>query len=161
QQTCPRITDLGTTLVAVTPKNQNKQVKIRKDLSEITSWLGPTKKGMGRTPQITKSEKPSVGTSPSPNIDSNTPVLSSTRVALVSSASGSQSKDNTKQNRIRRTLKKAKETELEDHPMKVKSSLTKASVVDSKASSSVIKSVSNVNVNLKCASCNGCLFFDN
>nr|GEV99613.1 hypothetical protein [Tanacetum cinerariifolium] len=25
QQTCPRITDLGTTLVAVTPKNQNKQ----------------------------------------------------------------------------------------------------------------------------------------
>nr|GFC37269.1 hypothetical protein [Tanacetum cinerariifolium] len=86
-----------------------------KDLSEITSWLGPTKKGMGRTPQITKSEKPSVGTSPSPNIDSNTPVLSSTRVALVSSASGSQSKDNTKQNKIRRTLKKAKETELEDH----------------------------------------------
>nr|GEW50588.1 hypothetical protein [Tanacetum cinerariifolium] len=25
QQTCPRITDLGTNLVAVTPKNQNKQ----------------------------------------------------------------------------------------------------------------------------------------
>nr|GFC79063.1 hypothetical protein [Tanacetum cinerariifolium] len=25
QQTCPRITDLGTTLVAVTPKNKNKQ----------------------------------------------------------------------------------------------------------------------------------------
>nr|GEY56312.1 hypothetical protein [Tanacetum cinerariifolium] len=39
------------------------------------------------------------------------------RVALVSSASGSQSKDNTKKNRIRRTLKKAKETKLEDHPM--------------------------------------------
>nr|GFC99355.1 hypothetical protein [Tanacetum cinerariifolium] len=83
------------------------------------------------------------------------------RVALVSSASGSQSKDNTKKNRIRRTHKKAKETELEDHPRKVKSSLNKASVVDSKATSSVIKSVSNVNSNLKCASCNGCLFFDN
>nr|GFB68616.1 hypothetical protein [Tanacetum cinerariifolium] len=81
QQTCPRITDLGTNLVAVTPKNQNKQ--------------------------------------------------------------------------------KAKETELEDHPRKVKSSLNKASVVDSRASSSVIKSVSNVNSNLKCASCNGCLFSDN
>nr|GFB62643.1 hypothetical protein [Tanacetum cinerariifolium] len=54
-------------------------------------------------------------------------------VALVSSASGSQSKDNTKKNRIRRTLKKAKETELEDHPRKVKSSLNKASVVDSRA----------------------------
>nr|GFB46931.1 hypothetical protein [Tanacetum cinerariifolium] len=129
QQTCPRITDLGTNLVAVTPKNQNKQVRC--------------------TPQITKLEKTSVDTSPSPNIDSNTPVLSSTRVALVSSASGSQSKDNTKKNRIWRTLNKAKETELEDHSRKVKSSLNKASVVDSIASSSVIKSVSNVNSNLK------------
>nr|GEW62337.1 retrovirus-related Pol polyprotein from transposon TNT 1-94 [Tanacetum cinerariifolium] len=60
---------------------------------------------------------------------------------LVSSASGSQSKDNTKKNRIRRTLKKAKETELEDHPRKVKSSLNKASVVDSRASSSVVQIV--------------------
>nr|GFC97158.1 hypothetical protein [Tanacetum cinerariifolium] len=134
QQTCARITDLGTNLMAVTPKNQNKQVR--------------------RTSQITKSEKASsVDTSPSPNIDSNTPVLSSTGVALVSRASGSQSKDNTKNNWIRRTLKKAKETELEDHPRKVKSSLNKAIVVDSRASSSVIKSVSNVNSNLKCASC--------
>nr|GFC90565.1 hypothetical protein [Tanacetum cinerariifolium] len=40
----------------------------------------------------------------------------------------------------------------------VKSRLNKASVVDSRATSSVIKSVSNVNSNLKCASCNGCLF---
>nr|GEU97009.1 retrovirus-related Pol polyprotein from transposon TNT 1-94 [Tanacetum cinerariifolium] len=56
---------------------------------------------------------------------------------------------------------KAKETELEDHLRNVKSSLNKASVVDSKATSSVIKSVSNVNLNLKCVSCNGCLFSDN
>nr|GFC54165.1 hypothetical protein [Tanacetum cinerariifolium] len=35
------------------------------------------------------------------------------------------------------------------------------SVVDSKATSSVIKSESNVNSNLKCASCNGCLFSNN
>nr|GEZ86871.1 hypothetical protein [Tanacetum cinerariifolium] len=81
QQTFPRITDLGTNLVAVTPKNQTKQVR--------------------RTPQITKSEKTSVDTSPSPNIDSNTPVLSSTGV--VSSASGSKSKYNTKKNRIRKS----------------------------------------------------------
>nr|GEY87381.1 hypothetical protein [Tanacetum cinerariifolium] len=141
QQTCPKTTDLGTKPVAVTLKNQNKQVR--------------------RTPQITKSEKPSVDTSTSPNIDSNTYVLSSTGVALVSSASGSQYKDNTKKNRIRRTLKKAKENELKDHPRKVKFSLNKASVVASRASSSVIKSVSNVNANLKCAFCNGCLFSDN
>nr|GFD07430.1 hypothetical protein [Tanacetum cinerariifolium] len=58
------------------------------------------------------------------------------RVALASSASESKSKDNTKNNRIRRSLKKAKETKLEEHPRKVKSSLRKASVVDTRASSS-------------------------
>nr|GEV04474.1 integrase, catalytic region, zinc finger, CCHC-type, peptidase aspartic, catalytic [Tanacetum cinerariifolium] len=83
------------------------------------------------------------------------------RVTLVSSASRSKSQDNTKKNRIRRTQKKAKKTKLEDHLRTVKSSLNKASVIDSKAISSVIKSVSNVNSNLKCASCNGCLFSDN
>nr|GFC37941.1 hypothetical protein [Tanacetum cinerariifolium] len=69
QQTCPRITDLGTNLVAVTPKNQTKQIR--------------------RTAQIIQSGNTSVATSPSSNIDSNTPVLSSTGAALVSSASGS------------------------------------------------------------------------
>nr|GFD23557.1 hypothetical protein [Tanacetum cinerariifolium] len=122
QQTCPRITDLGTNLVAVTPKNQTKQIR--------------------RTTQITKSEKTFVATSPSSNIDSNTSVLSSTGVALVSSASGSKYQDNTKKNRIQKTQKKAKETKLEDHPRNVKSSLNKASVVDSRATSSVIKYVS-------------------
>nr|GFC30399.1 hypothetical protein [Tanacetum cinerariifolium] len=63
QQTCPSITDLGTKLVAVTPKNKNKQIR--------------------RTAQIIKSKGTTVATSPSPNIDSNTPVLSSTGVTLV------------------------------------------------------------------------------
>nr|GEX63300.1 hypothetical protein [Tanacetum cinerariifolium] len=76
-------------------------------------------------------------------------------------ASGSKSQDNTMKNKIWQTQKKAKETELEEHLRTVKSSLNKASVVDSKATSSVIKSVSNVNSNLKCASCNGCLFSNN
>nr|GFC18190.1 hypothetical protein [Tanacetum cinerariifolium] len=58
-------------LVAVTPKNKTKQIR--------------------RTAQITKSERTTVATSPSANIDSNTPVLSSTGVTLVSSASGSKS----------------------------------------------------------------------
>nr|GFC63817.1 hypothetical protein [Tanacetum cinerariifolium] len=102
--------------LAVTPKNQTQQVR--------------------RIAQITKSEKTSVIGSPSSNIDSNTPVLSSIGVALVSSTNRSKSKDNTKKNRIRRTQKKAKETELKDHLRNVKSSLNKASVVDSKATSS-------------------------
>nr|GEY20522.1 retrovirus-related Pol polyprotein from transposon TNT 1-94 [Tanacetum cinerariifolium] len=80
------------------------------------------------------------------------------RVTLVSSARGSISQDNTKKNRFRRTQRKAKKNKLEDHLRTVKSSLNKKSVVDSKATSSVINSVLNVNSNLKCASSNGCLF---
>nr|GEV35486.1 hypothetical protein [Tanacetum cinerariifolium] len=45
---------------------------------------------------------------------------------------------------------------------KVRLSLNKKKrVVDTKAISSVINSKSNVNSDLKCATCNGCLFFDN
>nr|GFD17858.1 hypothetical protein [Tanacetum cinerariifolium] len=62
QQTCPSNTNLGTNLVAVTPKNKTKQIR--------------------RTTQITKSERTTVATSPLANIDSNTPVLSSTGVTL-------------------------------------------------------------------------------
>nr|GEV85382.1 reverse transcriptase domain-containing protein [Tanacetum cinerariifolium] len=83
------------------------------------------------------------------------------RVNLVSSASGSLSQDNTKNNRIRRTQKKAKKNQIEDHFRTNKSSLNKESVVDSKATSSVINFVTNLNSNMKCASCNGCLLFDN
>nr|GEY47193.1 hypothetical protein [Tanacetum cinerariifolium] len=68
---------------------------------------------------------------------------------------------NTKNNRIRQAQKKAKKNKVEDYLRTVKSSLNKASVVDSKANSSVLNSVSNVNSNLKCASSNGCLLFDN
>nr|GEV61050.1 integrase, catalytic region, zinc finger, CCHC-type, peptidase aspartic, catalytic [Tanacetum cinerariifolium] len=77
------------------------------------------------------------------------------RVNLVSSANGSMFQDNTKNNRIRQTQKKAKKNKVEDHIRTVKSSLNKASVVDSKATSSVLNSVSNVNSNLKCASNSG------
>nr|GFA84709.1 hypothetical protein [Tanacetum cinerariifolium] len=82
-------------------------------------------------------------------------------VTLLSSASGSMSQDNTKKNRIRRTQRKAKKNKLEDRLRTVSSSLNKNSVVDTKATSSVTNFVSNVNSDLKCASCNGCLFSDN
>nr|GFA59408.1 hypothetical protein [Tanacetum cinerariifolium] len=69
-------------------------------------------------------------------LESNKPVISSTGVNLASSASGSMSQDNTKNNRIRQTQKRAKKNKVEDHLRTVKSSLNKASVVDSKATSS-------------------------
>nr|GEY42282.1 integrase, catalytic region, zinc finger, CCHC-type, peptidase aspartic, catalytic [Tanacetum cinerariifolium] len=119
QQTCPCLTNLGTKLVAVTLKNKTKQIRL--------------------TEQITKSGKTTVTTPPSTNIDSNTHVLSSTGVTLVSSASRSMSQDNTKKNRIRQTQRKAKKNKIEDHLRIVKSCLNKKSVVDSKAISSVVQ----------------------
>nr|GEW70208.1 hypothetical protein [Tanacetum cinerariifolium] len=62
QQTCPCLTDLGTKLVTVTPKNKTKQIRL--------------------TEQIPKLGKTTVTTPPSANIDSNTHVLSSTGVTL-------------------------------------------------------------------------------
>nr|GEZ55235.1 retrovirus-related Pol polyprotein from transposon TNT 1-94 [Tanacetum cinerariifolium] len=128
-------------IVEITPKNKIKQIRF--------------------TEQITKSGKTTVTTPPSANVDSNTPVLSSTGVTLVSSARGSMSQVNTKKNKIRRTQRKSKKNKIEDHLRTVSSSLNKKSVVDTKATSSVTTSVSNVNSDLKCASCNGCLFSDN
>nr|GFD33475.1 hypothetical protein [Tanacetum cinerariifolium] len=88
--------------------------------------------------------------------------LSSTGVNLLSSASGSQPQGNTKNDRIQRTPSKAKKNKLKDHPRTVRPSLNKKkSVVDTKAISSIPNSKSNVNSDLKCATCDGCLFSDN
>nr|GEX99163.1 hypothetical protein [Tanacetum cinerariifolium] len=141
QRTYPCITDLGSKLVAVTPKNNNKLIRF--------------------TEQIYKSRKTTVKTTPSTNVVSNPPVLSSTGVNLLSSASRSKSPDNTKNDMIQRTPRKAKKNKLEEHLRMVRPSLNKKSVVDTKATSSITNSMSNVNSDLKCASCNGCLFYDN
>nr|GFB51133.1 hypothetical protein [Tanacetum cinerariifolium] len=141
QQTCPCPTNLGTKLMAVTPKIKTNQIRY--------------------TAQVTKSERTTITTPPSTNLDSNTPVFFSTGVNLVSRANRSLSQDNTKNNRIQRTQKKAKKNKIEDHLRTIKSSLNKESVVDSKTTSSVINSVINLNFDMKCASCNGCLLYDN
>nr|GFA47747.1 retrotransposon protein, putative, unclassified [Tanacetum cinerariifolium] len=130
-----------TKIVTVTPKKIAKQIR--------------------HTVQVTKSKSIYVTTLPSTNLESNKLGLSSTGVNLVSSDSGSLSQDNTKNNRIRRTQKKDRKNKVEDHLRTVKSSLNKESVVDLKATSSVINSVTNLNSNMKCASCNGCLLSDN
>nr|GFC03031.1 hypothetical protein [Tanacetum cinerariifolium] len=128
--------------MAVTPKNNDKKIRFTEHIPLS-----------GNTPDKTTS---------SANIVSNTPVLSSTRVNLLSSASGSQPQGNTKNDRIQQTPSKDKKNKLEDHPRAVRPSLNKKkSVVDTKAISSVTNSKLNVNVDLKCATCNGCLFFDN
>nr|GEZ64853.1 hypothetical protein [Tanacetum cinerariifolium] len=79
QQTCPCITDLGTKLMAVTPKKNDKKIRLTEHIHSL-----------GNTPVKT--------TSPT-NVVSNTPVLFSTGVNLLSSASGSQPQGNTKNDR--------------------------------------------------------------
>nr|GEW05932.1 hypothetical protein [Tanacetum cinerariifolium] len=142
KQTCLCINDLGTKLMAVTPKNNNKKIRFTKHIPSS-----------GNTP---------VKTTSSTNVVSNTPVLSSTRVNLLSSDSGSQPQGNTKKDRIQQTQSKDKKNKLEDHPRTVRPSLNKKkSVVGTKSISSVPNSKLNVNSDLKCATCNGCLFYDN
>nr|GEW68997.1 retrovirus-related Pol polyprotein from transposon TNT 1-94 [Tanacetum cinerariifolium] len=80
KQTCPCINDLGTKLMAVTPNNNNKKIRF--------------------TEHILSSGNTSVKTTSSTNVVSNTPVLSSTGVNLLSSASRSQPQGNTKKDGI-------------------------------------------------------------
>nr|GEV35970.1 hypothetical protein [Tanacetum cinerariifolium] len=132
QQTYPCITDLGTKLMAVTPKNNAKKIRLTEHIPLS-----------GNTPSKTTS---------STNIVFNTLVLSSTKVNLLSSASGSQPWGNTKNDRIQRAPSKAKKNKLEDHHKTVRPGLNKnKSVVDTKAISSVTNSKLNVNADLKCA----------
>nr|GFA12451.1 hypothetical protein [Tanacetum cinerariifolium] len=139
KQTCPCINDLGTKLMDVTPINNNKRIRF----TEHTPSSGNT----------------SIKTPSSTNVVSNKPVLSSTGVTLPTSASGSQPQGNTKKDRIQQTQSRAKKNKLEDHPRDVRPSLhNKKSVVNTKAISSVPNSKLNLNSDLKCATCNGCLF---
>nr|GEV71355.1 uncharacterized mitochondrial protein AtMg00810-like [Tanacetum cinerariifolium] len=131
-----------TKLMAVTPKNYDKKIRLTKHIPSSGNTI--------------------VKTTSSTNVVSNTPVLASIGVNLLSSASGSQPQCNTKNDRIQRALSKAKKNKLEDHHRTIRPSLNKKkSVVDTNAVSSVTNSKLNVYADLKCATCNGCLFSDN
>nr|GEU36349.1 hypothetical protein [Tanacetum cinerariifolium] len=122
--------------------NNNKKIRFTKHIPSL-----------GNTP---------IKTTSSTNVVSNKAVLSSTGVNLLTSASGSQRQGNTKKDRIQQTQSRAKKNKLEDRPRNVRPSLhNKKTVINTKAISSVPNSKLNVNSNLKCAMCNGCLFFDN
>nr|GEY36006.1 hypothetical protein [Tanacetum cinerariifolium] len=81
KQTFSCINDLGTKLMAVTPINNNKRIRLTEHIPSS-----------GNTPIKTPS---------STNVVSNKPVLYSTGVTLPTSARGSQPQGNTKKDRIR------------------------------------------------------------
>nr|GEW93295.1 hypothetical protein [Tanacetum cinerariifolium] len=69
---------------------------------------------------------------------------------------------NTKKDKIQQTPSSTKMNKIEAHPKTVRSSLIKKScVVKSKDTASVLHSKLNVNFDLQCVTCNGCLFSDN
>nr|GEW14211.1 retrovirus-related Pol polyprotein from transposon TNT 1-94 [Tanacetum cinerariifolium] len=94
------------------------------------------------TKQIPSSGNTPIKTTSSTNVVFNTPVLSSTGVNLLTSASGSQPQGNTKKDRIQQTQSRAKKNKLKDHPRNVRPSLhNKKSVVNTKAISFVPNSM--------------------
>nr|GEV41989.1 integrase, catalytic region, zinc finger, CCHC-type, peptidase aspartic, catalytic [Tanacetum cinerariifolium] len=89
-------------------------------------------------------------------------LIKSSRVTLPTSASESQPLGNTKKDKIQQTQSSAKKNKLEAYPRNVRTSLqNKKSVVNTKDIASVQESKLNVNFDLQCVTCNGCLFSDN
>nr|GEU28995.1 retrovirus-related Pol polyprotein from transposon TNT 1-94 [Tanacetum cinerariifolium] len=129
-------------LVAVTLMNNTKRVRFTK----LVTSLG----------------NKNVKTVSSSNVVSNKPMLSSTGVNLSTSASGSQPSGNTNKDKIRQTPSSFKKNKREAYPRNVRFSLSnKNCVVKTKNTASVKNSKSNVNADLQCVTCNGCLFYDN
>nr|GEX41193.1 hypothetical protein [Tanacetum cinerariifolium] len=129
-------------IIVVTPMNNNKKIR----------FLEP----------IISSRNTPIKTSSSSNIVSNKPMISSTGVNMPTSASGSKPSGNTNKDRIQETQSSAKKNKLEAYPRIVRTSFhNKKSVVNTKDIASILNSKLNVNSDLQCATCNGCLFFDN
>nr|GEU63811.1 hypothetical protein [Tanacetum cinerariifolium] len=114
------------------------------------------------TEPITSLGNKAIKISSSSNVVSNKHMLSSIGVTLPTSASGSQHSGNTKKDKIQQTPSSAKKNKLEAYPRSVRTSLqNKKSVVNTKDIASVQNSKFNVNLDLQCVTCNGCLFSDN
>nr|GEU40614.1 retrovirus-related Pol polyprotein from transposon TNT 1-94 [Tanacetum cinerariifolium] len=142
RQTCPCINNLGDRLMAVNLMNKTKRVRFIE--------------------AVTSSGNTNIKTASSSNVVSNKPMLSSTGINLSTSASGSQPLSNTKKDKIQQTPSSIKKNKIEAHPRTVRSSLiNKNCAIKSKDTVSMLHSKLNVNSDLQCVTCNGCLFSDN
>ncbi|GJZ15057.1 hypothetical protein Tco_0550734 [Tanacetum coccineum] len=89
--------------------------------------------------------------------DSNKPLLTSTRVKLTTSASGSKPLGDTKNIRITRPPRSNQKNKVEDHTRKVKSSLNKTNSVSEPINNALVKnSVRNAKFESICAIYNKC-----
>ncbi|GJU48330.1 hypothetical protein Tco_1217885 [Tanacetum coccineum] len=134
RQTCPSINNSSDKLVVVALKNKDNRVRF--------------------TEPITSSGNTNTKTASSSNLVSNKPVLSSTGVKPSTSASGSQPSGNIKKDKIQQTPSSTQKNKVEAHPRTVKSSLKNKNCV-------VEPNGINVNSELLCVKCNGCMLSDN
>nr|GEV05120.1 hypothetical protein [Tanacetum cinerariifolium] len=89
-------------------------------------------------------------------------MLSSTRVKLSTSASGSQPSGNTKKDRIQQPSSNTQNNKVEAHPRTIKSSLkNKNCAVEPKGTIIMQQSKLNANFELIYVKCNGCMLSDN
>nr|GEY33216.1 retrovirus-related Pol polyprotein from transposon TNT 1-94 [Tanacetum cinerariifolium] len=92
----------------------------------------------------------------------NPRLLNNRGVKPSTSASGSHPSGNIKKDKIQRPPRSTQKNKVEAHPRTVKSSLkNKNCVVEPKRTAYVQHSKLNVNSELKCVTCNGCMFSDN
>nr|GEV87493.1 hypothetical protein [Tanacetum cinerariifolium] len=132
-----------------------KEEKIKQELEEIETInieldhrMNKTKK-VRFTEPVTSSGNIPIKISSSSNVVSNKPTMSSARVTLPTSASGSQPSGNTKKDKIQQTPSSSKKNKLEAYPRNVRTSLqNKKSVVNTKKIASVQESKLNVNSDL-------------
>nr|GEU38832.1 hypothetical protein [Tanacetum cinerariifolium] len=90
------------------------------------------------------------------------PITSSGNIPIKTASSSNIPSGNTKKDRIQQTQSRAKKNKLESYPRNVRTSLqNKKSVVNTKDIAYVPNSKLNVNSDLQCVTCNGCLFSDN
>nr|GEW21665.1 hypothetical protein [Tanacetum cinerariifolium] len=142
RQTCPCINNFGDKLMVVTPMNKTKRVRF--------------------TEPVTSSRNTNIKTASSSNVVSNKPLLSSIGVNLSTSASGSHPLGNTKKDKIQQTPSSTKKNKIKAYPRTVRSSLiNKKCVVKPKDTTSVQHSNLNMNSDLQCITCHGCMFSDN
>nr|GEV87111.1 retrovirus-related Pol polyprotein from transposon TNT 1-94 [Tanacetum cinerariifolium] len=96
-------------------------------------------------------------------IVSNKPLLSSTRVNTTTSASGSQPTCGIKKDRILRTPSRSQKNKVEAHTRNANSSLNKKiCVVKSKGTATMVQhSKLNMNYDVTCGKCNGCMLSSN
>ncbi|GKC60079.1 retrovirus-related pol polyprotein from transposon TNT 1-94 [Tanacetum coccineum] len=138
-KTCPNLMKPCEKVVVVTPMNKDKKIRF---VELVTS--------SSNIPKQTNSLKTK---------DSNKPLLTSTGVKPTTSASGSKPSGNTNNNRISRPPSINQKNKVEEHPMKVKSSLNKMNFVSEPISNAHVKHfVRNAKFESICVICNKSLF---